>query len=73
MKSQESLETLIPVDISAYTNDSVLGAAKMYEHELLDNGLINLKAELIMWRNRQKNSGPKKPESAIEVMYECIT
>lgn len=33
----------------------ILSAAKIYENYLLDNALINLKAELTMWRNQWKD------------------
>lgn len=35
---------------------TILHAAKMYEHDHLDNALANLKTELPVWRNQRKDN-----------------
>jgi len=50
---------------------SILSAASLYENDLHENALINLKAELTMWRNQWKNSTAEIPESAIKALHYC--
>jgi len=71
LKEVIALEGLIPANFSAYNNDSILSAASLYENDLHKNALINLKAELTMWRNQWKDSTAEKPESALEALRYC--